>query len=80
MGDVPGVRDLATGEQVDDCGLVAIRVAEPSVVVQPYDILVTHPRPAYPAGFGHKTPGCRQISGRQDPQQHRIGGRLDERC
>jgi hypothetical protein len=80
MGDVPGVWDLATGEQVDDCSLVAIRVAEPSVVVQSYDILVTHPRPADPAGLRYKTPGCWQISGRQDPQQHRIGSRLDERC
>jgi hypothetical protein len=80
VGKDPGVRDLAAGEQADDCGLVAIRVAEPFVVVQPHDVLVADPHPANPAGLCDKAPGCWQTSGRQRPHQRRIIFRLaDER-
>jgi hypothetical protein len=80
VGEVPGVWDLAAGEQVDDCSLVAKRVAELSVA-QSYDVFVADPRAADPAGLWNKAPGCWQTSGRQRPQQRRIGSRLvDERC
>jgi hypothetical protein len=80
VGEVPGVWNLAAGEQVDDCSLVAKRVAELSVA-QSYDVFVADPRAADPAGLWKKAPGCWQTSGRQRPQQRRIGSRLvDERC
>jgi len=72
--------DLAAGEQVDDCSLVAIRVAELSVA-QSYDVFVADPHAANPAGLRKKAPGCWQTSGRQRSQQRRIGSRhVDERC
>jgi hypothetical protein len=80
VGEVPGVWNLAAGEQVDDCSLVAKRVAELSVA-QSYDVFVADPHAANPAGLWKKAPGCWQTSGRQRPQQRRIGSRLvDERC
>ena len=75
VGEVPGVWNLAAGEQVDDCSLVAKRVAELSVA-QSYDVFVADPRAADPAGLWKKAPGCWQTSGRQRPQQRRIGGRF----
>src|SRR5664280_2791386 len=54
--EVPGVWDLAAGEQVDDCSLVAIRVAELSVG-QSYDVFVADPHAANPAGLWKKAPG-----------------------
>ncbi|HVX42264.1 MAG TPA: hypothetical protein VHC49_00165 [Mycobacteriales bacterium] len=74
------MRDVAAGEQVDDGGLVAIRVAVPLVVDHSYDVLGTDPHAAHPAGLGEKTSGRRQTGRRQRPQQRRIGSRLDERC
>jgi hypothetical protein len=75
------VWDVAAGEQIDDCSLVAIRVAELSVVVQPDDVFVADPRAANPAGLWKKAPGSWQTSGRQRPQERRIGCRLaDEGC
>jgi len=80
VGEVPGVWDLAASEQVADSSLVAKRVAVFSIA-QPYDVFVADPRTADPAGFRKKAPGCGQTSGRQRPQQRRIGSRLvDERC
>jgi len=80
VGEVPGVWNLAAGEQVDDCSLVAKRVAELSVA-QSYDVFVADPRAADPAGLWKKAPGCWQTSGRQRPQQGRVRGRLvDKRC
>ncbi|GAA4216226.1 hypothetical protein GCM10022220_46120 [Actinocatenispora rupis] len=76
MSEVPGVRDLAAGEQVDDGSLVAIRVAVPFVGVESYDVFVADPRAANPASLSNKAPGCRQASGRQRPQQRRVDSRL----
>jgi hypothetical protein len=73
VGEVPGVRHLAAVEQADDCGLVAVGVAESSVVVQSYDVLVADPHAADPAGLGDEAPGGRQTSGVQRSQQCRIG-------
>jgi hypothetical protein len=64
--EVPGVWDLAISEQVADSSLVAIRVAELSVA-QSYDVFVSDPRAADPAGLWQKAPGCWQTSGRQRP-------------
>jgi len=41
---VSGVWDLAAGEQVDDCSLVVMCVAELTVVVQSYDVFVAPTR------------------------------------
>ena len=79
MGKVARVLDLAVGEQADDGSLVAKRVAKLSVA-QSCDVFVADPYAVNPAGFWKKAPGCWQTSGRQRPQQGRIGGRLvDER-
>jgi hypothetical protein len=80
MRKVTGVRDLAAGEQADNCGLVAIRVAE-LPVVQSYDVFVADPDPADPACLGKKASSCRQTSSDERPQQRRIEiGFVDRRC
>jgi hypothetical protein len=77
--EVTGVWDLTAGEQAGDYSLVAKRVAK-LAVAQSYDVFVADPYAANPAGLWKKAPGCWQTSGRQRPQQGRIGGRLvDER-
>src|ERR1051325_5800683 len=55
-GEVPGVWDVAAGEQVDDSSLVAKRVAKQSVA-QSYDVFVADPHAANPAGLWKKAPG-----------------------
>jgi hypothetical protein len=78
--EAPGVWNLAAGEQVDDCSLVAKRVAELSVA-QSYDVVVADPHAANPTGLWKKAPSCLQTSDRQRPQQRRIASWLaDERC
>ena len=64
--EVTGVWDIAAGEQVDDCSLVAKRVAKPSVA-QSYDDFVADPHAANPAAPWKKTPSCWEPSGRQRP-------------
>src|SRR4051794_36111197 len=80
VAEVPGVWNLAAGEQADDLRLVAKRVAKLSVA-QPYDVFVADPYAANPAGLWKKAPGLRQSSGRQRPQQGWVtGGLVDKRC
>jgi hypothetical protein len=71
VGEVPGMRDVAAGKEVDDCSLVTVRVAVPAVG-QSYDVLLADPYAADPAGLGKKGPGGRQASDRQRSQQRRV--------
>jgi len=80
VAEVPGVWNLAAGEQVDDRSLVAKRVAKLSIA-QSHDDFVADPYAANPAALWKKAPGCWQPSGRQRPQEGWVRGRLvDKRC